>query len=423
MALFKSAVQRFRVPHQRTFGLSVADGQRNFSDHRYSNNNSENDFADRERSRSVTSYYYQSAIDQAANKPSVRLTPAAILYSGKSQDKSHILRSAQYLHKELPVRIAHRIAGFRGLPFIVGCNPTILQVHELYIRAFHILSEFPQVSDQYVEEDFSETLRNLLDDHKDVVTLLAEGFAECRKHIKDENLIKGFLDKTLTSRLGIRMLAEHHLGLHIEKPNYVGIVNVGFSPRKLIEKKADFVSSVCQTKYGSTPLIKLNGHVGAQFPYIAPPLDYILTELLKNACRATVESHVDNSQNLPSVNVTIAVNDEDFVIRISDRGHGIPSSVVNRVWDYNFTTSGTISDDRLDGGLFGQVMNSSQNSAMPGKMHGYGFGLPTSLAYSQYLGGSLTLETMPGIGTDVYLRLAHIDGKKESFRIYDNKCH
>ena len=37
-------------------------------------------------------------------------------------------RSAQYLHKELPVRIAHRIAGFRGLPFIVGCNPSILAV-------------------------------------------------------------------------------------------------------------------------------------------------------------------------------------------------------------------------------------------------------------------------------------------------------
>ena len=30
--------------------------------------------------------------------------------------------------KELPVRIAHRIQGFRTLPFIVGCNPTILDV-------------------------------------------------------------------------------------------------------------------------------------------------------------------------------------------------------------------------------------------------------------------------------------------------------
>lgn len=39
--------------------------------------------------------------------------------------------SAKYLHKELPVRIAHRIKGFRNLPFIIGCNPTILQVVSL----------------------------------------------------------------------------------------------------------------------------------------------------------------------------------------------------------------------------------------------------------------------------------------------------
>lgn len=50
-----------------------------------------------------------------------------------------------YLQKELPVRIAHRIAGFRALPFLVGCNPTILGVHELYIKAFYMLTEYPQV--------------------------------------------------------------------------------------------------------------------------------------------------------------------------------------------------------------------------------------------------------------------------------------
>lgn len=42
--------------------------------------------------------------------------------------------SAKYLHKELPVRIAHRIKGFRSLPFIIGCNPTILQVVRTAIR-------------------------------------------------------------------------------------------------------------------------------------------------------------------------------------------------------------------------------------------------------------------------------------------------
>lgn len=47
----------------------------------------------------------------------------------------------------------------------------------------------------------------------------------------------------------------------------------------------------------------------------------------------------------------------------------------------------------------------------------FGFGLPTSRAYAEYLGGSLSVQSMQGIGTDVYLRLRHIDGKGESFRV------
>lgn len=47
----------------------------------------------------------------------------------------------------------------------------------------------------------------------------------------------------------------------------------------------------------------------------------------------------------------------------------------------------------------------------------FGFGLPTSRAYAEYLGGSLSIQSMQGIGTDIYLRLRHIDGKGESFRV------
>lgn len=93
-------------------------------------------------------------------------------------------KSAQYLHRELPIRIAHRIQGIRNLPFIVGCNPTILAVHELYIRAFHITNDFPEILTTADEEKYSQVLRELLDDHKNVISQLAEGFKECRKHIK-----------------------------------------------------------------------------------------------------------------------------------------------------------------------------------------------------------------------------------------------
>jgi [3-methyl-2-oxobutanoate dehydrogenase (acetyl-transferring)] kinase len=33
------------------------------------------------------------------------------------------------------------------------------------------------------------------------------------------------------------------------------------------------------------------------------------------------------------------------------------------------------------------------------------------------MGGKLTLESMQGIGTDVFIRLKHIDSNQESFRI------
>lgn len=92
-------------------------------------------------------FYDHPAIDVAADKASVRLTPATILYTGsKSGDEEHIMKMAQYLQKELPVRVAHRVASFRRLPFMVGCNPLILAVHELYIRTFYLLQNFPAVS-------------------------------------------------------------------------------------------------------------------------------------------------------------------------------------------------------------------------------------------------------------------------------------
>ncbi|MGH0144038.1 UNVERIFIED_CONTAM: hypothetical protein FKN15_001513 [Acipenser sinensis] len=249
----------------------------------------------RERFKTVTLFYNQSAIDVCAEKPSVRLTPATMLYTGKSLDGSHVLSSAKYLHMELPVRIAHRVKGFRSLLFIIGCNPTILQVHDLYIRAYHMLSDFSPITDLEAEGRYCKLVQQLLDDHKDMVTMLAEGFRESRKHIQDKALIKNFLDTTLTSRLGIRMLATHHE----DNPDFVGIICTRLSPKKIIEKWVDFARRLCELQYESSPRVRINDHVAAGFPFIPFSLDYILPEMLKNAMRATMESHLDTPHNAP----------------------------------------------------------------------------------------------------------------------------
>uniref|UniRef100_A0A8C9YS33 Protein-serine/threonine kinase n=1 Tax=Sander lucioperca TaxID=283035 RepID=A0A8C9YS33_SANLU len=366
----------------------------------------------RERSKTVTSFYNQSAIDVSAEKASVRLTLATLLYSGKSPDGHHVLSSAKYLHKELPVRISHRIKGFRSLPFIIGCNPTILQV----VRTQFSRHTAPghSIKDQDEEAHFCKLVQQLLDDHKDVVTMLAQGFRECRRHIQDEAIIRSFLDTTLCSRLGIRMLATHHLALHEDNPDFVGMICRRLSPKKIVEKWVDFARRLCEHQYGNSPRVRINGHVAARFPFIPLPLDYILPELLKNAMRATMESHLDTPYNVPDVVVTIANNDIDFVIRISDRGGGIPHNIIDKVMDYHFSTAEESAQDPRMSNFFNNITNSGNQS---NPMHGFGFGLPTSRAYAEYLGGSLSVQSMQGIGTDVYLRLRHIDGKGESFRV------
>lgn len=113
--------------------------------------------------------------------------------------------------------MAHRIASFRSLPFIIGCNPTILAVHELYIRAFHILNDFPEILSNEDVIKYDAVLKTLLEDHKNVIGSLAQGFKvlgsgknddiindkfwqECKKHVSDDAVISSFLDRTLTSR-------------------------------------------------------------------------------------------------------------------------------------------------------------------------------------------------------------------------------
>ncbi|XP_078393751.1 branched-chain alpha-ketoacid dehydrogenase kinase-like [Cetorhinus maximus] len=146
------------------------------------------------------------------------------------------------------------------------------------------------------------------------------------------------------------------------------------------------------------------------------PLDYILPELLKNAMRATMESHLDTPYNVPDIVVTIANNDIDFIIRISDRGGGIPHKCLDKVMNYHFTTAESSTQELQNNTILGNMVD-MVNSGQSNPMHGFGFGLPTSRAYAEYLSGSLMVQSLQGIGTDVYLRLRHIDGKEESFRI------
>lgn len=364
-------------------------------------------------------YYNQEAVDREASKHLRLLTPTQLMFAGRSDDGSHLLKSSQFLQVELPRRIARRVKDFQSLPYVVALNPTLQQVYELYLRAFDKLVRFKTIESLEDQVAFSQLLSKLLDDHRDVVTSLAKAFHEVKPLI-DYSILGALTDRTLTSRLGIRLLAEHHIGLQCEKkPNYIGVIYTNMSPKSIIERCVYICKRMCEQTYGRSPQVYVSGHTKARFAHIPGPIEYILLEILKNSMKAVVLHHSNRMTELPPIEVTICSNENDFLIRISDRGGGISDFVMKDIFRYSFSTTAeeeSTSYCEGNGGAFDNFIKAANVQAIGGSLSGYGFGLPSSKAYAKFLGGTLEVMPMYGLGTDIFLRLSHIN-KQNCFRV------
>lgn len=63
----------------------------------------------------------------------------------------------------------------RALPFIVGRNPYIAQVYQLYESSFATLSAVKPIRTKEDNEEFTKTLDQLVEDHSQNVPVLAKG--------------------------------------------------------------------------------------------------------------------------------------------------------------------------------------------------------------------------------------------------------
>lgn len=354
-----------------------------------------------------------------------------------------LLASANFTLDLLPIRLAHRIQSLRNLPFIVVSNPNISKIYGNYLHSLSTLLPYNSktISSLAEEKQFTQVLTDLVHTHADTIPTLAKGFLECRKYINPEE-VTTFLDEHLRARIGTRLIAEQHITLHgsslpyLNQPKgspppppspYIGVIDTALQPAQTINQCGDFVSEICELKYGVRPTWIIDGEPSTTFAYVPVHLEYIITELLKNAFRATVES----GRSHEPVIITIAAEPESrstksedglvedgdnpsikpfedsapgITIRIRDRGGGISPDVLPNIWSYSFTT---FNEDELPGG--GGDMDALSNlSGAGGEMSsiaGLGYGLPLGRAYAEYFGGGIAVQSLYGWGTDVYLRL------------------
>ena len=147
-------------------------------------------------------------------------------------------------------------------------------------------------------------------------------------------------------------------------------------------------------------------------------LEYILTEILKNSFRATVEQHTRlqraGTLSLPPVVITISPPPERrentskagpafLSIRIRDQGGGVLPSNMARIFSYAFTTAGRKNETEFedtggpyaaqhvggsaavgegDTGLFSEIAGKGLQTGL-GTIAGLGYGLPMSRLYAK----------------------------------------
>jgi hypothetical protein len=74
---------------------------------------------------SPKNFYQNEVLDRYVEKSVNPNTIQHLVFFGRHMTDNRLIHSANYVRKEITIRLAHRIRDFQKLPFIVGTNPHI----------------------------------------------------------------------------------------------------------------------------------------------------------------------------------------------------------------------------------------------------------------------------------------------------------
>jgi len=382
----------------------------------------------RENANNQRFSFYDTTVEEYASQQLRLLSLRYVLEFGRNITDEKLLQSALFLQKELLGRLARPIRNMQSLPFIIGVNPHFRKVYDLYWNSFQQLRASGPILTSEDELTFTETIKQLIHAHTDVINIISRGVHEIRMLPESVGInfdeLDGFIDKLLTERISTRALAEQHVSLHLPHPDWIGIIHLSCSPAQIIHSCMERAQKICEQTYGCYPHYLLEGDVETVFPYIPVHLEYMLFELFKNSLRAVVEND-GRGHGLPSSGVLPAIvirinRGDDVTIRLSDQGGGIKKDQQHKVWSYGYTTvtsnnPSSSSQGGFGSNLMGEPAGLGQDFADRGgnPMAGLGYGLPMVRLYARYLAGDVSFVSMPGYGTDFYLTLKPISFDSE----------
>ncbi|ORX46339.1 alpha-ketoacid dehydrogenase kinase [Hesseltinella vesiculosa] len=361
-------------------------------------------------------FYANKAVQEYAQFKPTPITLRQLLFYERHRTNERLLKSANYVRQELPIRIAHRLRDMQQLPFIVGMNSHILTVYQLYLDAFERLRCCKPIETLGDNARFCQTLQHSLQDHLVVIPHLALGMQECQEYITIEKR-DNFMNTLLRSRISRRVLAEQHLVLSGCPPVVTSAANDDLpeSGKTMVFQhcKAQQILRNCisrlEPKYPGIKMI-IQQSCDVEFSYVLDHIEYILYQILRNSLCHTKSRHPSHLHACPPIYITVCANDTDVYFRISDKAGGIPASVYPQLWSFgrhgNFknvkTWTGTINE---------QIAN--ENDPAAAQLMPLGMGLPMSKVYAEFWGGDISIMTLDNFGTDAYVRIPKLGDQLE----------
>ena len=231
------------------------------------------------------------------------------------------LRNAQFLHNELPIRMAQRAVDLLTLPHGLNNTRQVRSVANVYMDYLNRFQDIPAPQNADEERDFTDVLRGFVLDRTSIPAAIAAGISTLKDRRREDLDVRRLremeeaLYRFFTARVGLRFLTEHHIlsddrrevkedlrkqtcleDVPLEpdqEDDFLGCIQKNCDPVREARRVADQVIKHCNECYGIAPVIDIvdatrKKDARVDFTYVPHHLQYMLSELLKNSCRASV---------------------------------------------------------------------------------------------------------------------------------------
>jgi len=299
--------------------------------------------------------------------------------------KNQILFASQFIHTELPIRLAKRVKDLEQLPLQLDNNHEIFKIRDWYLQS---LDEITLLSKPQNENDCNkmrEVVHKIHNRHGNTLITMSSGINKLKQNNLINNNIDHFLTNFYYNRTKTRFLINNYLDYYKNNINRIGSLNINCEINDILKFVLEDINAMADFHRIKMPYIKLN-IPNKEFIYVRSYLHYTLIEIIKNSLVAT------KNINNPIIEINGYVDNNYIILKISDNGIAIDKKHMDDIWKFSFTTTKINYDNKF--------MNDFENQ---NPLSGFGYGLPISRIILQTFNGNIKIFSKQHIGTDTYL--------------------